>query len=206
MSVNLEKNNGSSSTNQAGSNSYGSPNSASPGSSPNPGNAGQFQPPPGSQNQANQPYSQAANSQSPNITPAPQVQAPLTIADQCRKTIKTCAIISGAIAFIPIPVGDSVAITITQFIMVSTLCGRYNRSMGASIILIILSAMFGPLVFNLLLSFIPFLGWLLEALVGGMFTYYVGSITHHLLQQNQSFTFGNFIEGFKAVWGAKRNP
>jgi uncharacterized protein (DUF697 family) len=121
-------------------------------------------------------------------------------------TIKTFAIIAAAIAFVPLPVGDSVAIIIAQVIMVSTLCGRYSRPMGGSVILIIISAMLGPLVFSILLDIIPVLGWAIAAAVSYFFTFYVGSITHSLLQENKAFTFRNFIDGFHSNRASKRKP
>jgi uncharacterized protein (DUF697 family) len=158
-----------------------------------------YQQPPQGQNSYQQP---PQNYQNPAAGPV----IPQAVSDQCKSTIKTCSIVAAAIAFLPIPVADSVAIIITQIIMVSSLCGKYGRPMGGSIVLIILSAMLGPFIFNLLAEMIPALGWALAAAVSFFFTFYVGSIAHELLMNNKAFTFGNFIEGFRSMRANKNRP
>jgi uncharacterized protein (DUF697 family) len=111
-------------------------------------------------------------------------------------TIKLCTGIAAGIALVPLPVGDSICIIITQLIMIHSLCKKNNRTMGLTVILIVLSAMIGPIVFTALCELLPVFGSIIGAFVGGVFTYYIGQIVYKLIKENKEFSIKNFIGFF----------
>jgi uncharacterized protein (DUF697 family) len=133
--------------------------------------------------------------------PPPDSEAAAALIKSCLGTISTCGVVAAVAAFVPLPVADSVVITIVQFYMVHSLCERYNRQMGGSAVFVILAAMLGPLVFNLLLEALPVAGWIISAGVAFFFTRWVGNGTLELLAQNRPFGLGNF---FSALFGGKK--
>jgi uncharacterized protein (DUF697 family) len=116
---------------------------------------------------------------------------------ECVSRIKVCSWIAAAIAIVPLPLADSFFIIITQLFMVNSLCKRFNRPMGFSLVLIIISAMIGPTIFTALMELLPVAGSVIGAVVGGVFTFFVGTITHSLLKKGKQFTFKNFIDYFR---------
>jgi len=111
--------------------------------------------------------------------------------EKAKETINTCAVIAALVGVVPIPFSDSPLIVITQLVMLKKLTGSYGRSLGFSLVLILLSAMIGPEIFKALLKLIPVLGSIVGALVAGTCTWLVGRTALGVLEAGQPFTLRN---------------
>jgi uncharacterized protein (DUF697 family) len=134
--------------------------------------------------------------------PPPGSEAAAALIKSCVGTISTCGVVVAAVAaFVPLPVADSVVITVVQFYMAHSLCERHDRQMGGSAVFVILAAMLVPLVFNLLLEALPVAGWIISACVAFFFTRWAGGGTLEPLARNRPFGLGNF---FSTLFGGKK--
>ena len=120
--------------------------------------------------------------------------------ESARKLIRRCALIAALIGLIPFPFRDSPLLIILQFVMVTLLCRKYGRKMGASLSLIILAGVLGPVVFYAIAKFIPLLGPILGALIAGGLTWMVGHLTHSLLDNDEDFTWANFRHALRRAF------
>lgn len=111
---------------------------------------------------------------------------------ESRQLVKTCAIIAGLIGLVPLPVADAPFIIVTQFVMLKKLCARYQRSPGITFVLILLSAILGPILFDIFIKLIPFAGSVIGALVAGGLTWVIGSKVMFMLENAQDFNWENF--------------
>lgn len=123
-----------------------------------------------------------------------------TAAEQRRKesraTVTTFSFIACLIGLLPLPVADAPLLILTQFFLMRKLCAKYGRKPGMGLVLIVVSAFLGPLVFSSFAKLLPGLGSILGACVGGGFTYLVGSTTAKILENNEEFTWENIKKSF----------
>lgn len=112
--------------------------------------------------------------------------------EETASIVRNCTIAACLIGLLPLPVADAPFLIITQFIMLRKLCAKYDRSPGAALLLIILSAILGPVVFGAFVKLIPVAGSIIGACVAGGFTWYIGSKVKAMLENGQEFTLDNF--------------
>jgi len=122
---------------------------------------------------------------------------------KAEETVNTCTGIAALIGLIPIPMSDGPLIVITQLIMLKKLSERYERSLGFSTVLVLFSAMIGPVFFSAIIKFIPALGSIIGALVAGGCTLLVGQTALGVLDAGKPFTLGNLKEAFVKVFKEK---
>lgn len=108
--------------------------------------------------------------------------------------LRVCTGIACVIGLFPLPVAHAPLLIITQYIMLRKICTKFGRRPGFSLILIIFAAVLGPLIFGLLLRFIPFARAIFGALIAGAFTWYIGAKTRAMCLAGMDFTFRNFIK------------
>lgn len=109
-------------------------------------------------------------------------------------TVRTCVIVASLIGLLPLPVADAPFLIITQYVMLRKLCAKFGRKPGASVILILLSALLGPLLFGLIAKRIPIIGSIVGACIAGGFTWYIGQKVRVMLVAGMEFTPRNFIK------------
>lgn len=109
------------------------------------------------------------------------------------RSIRNCALAAALIGLIPLPVADAPFLIVTQFIMLKSICSKYGRTPGLSFILIILSALLGPIIFNIFVKALPLAGSIIGAAIAGSFTWYIGSKVRAMLMNGQDFTLDNFL-------------
>lgn len=132
--------------------------------------------------------------------PAPSPAGAIPAAEQRRKesraTVNTFTLAAGLIGLLPLPIADAPLLILTQFFLMQKLCARYGRKPGIGLLLIVASAFLGPVVFSSFAKLLPGLGSILGALVGGGFTYLVGTTTVKILENNEEFTWENIKKSF----------
>ncbi len=121
-----------------------------------------------------------------------------------RRLIRRCALIAALIGLIPLPFRDSPPLIILQFVMITLLCRKYGRKIGASLGLIVFAGITGPVVFGAAVKFVPLLGPILGALIAGGFTWMVGRLTHSLLENDEDFTWANFRRALRRAFAGRR--
>ncbi|MBD5641997.1 MAG: hypothetical protein HDQ91_06225 [Desulfovibrio sp.] len=107
--------------------------------------------------------------------------------------LRVCAGIACVIGLFPLPVAHAPLLIITQYVMLRKICAKFGRRPGLYLILIILAAVLGPLVFGLLLRFLPFARAIFGAIIAGGLTWYIGAKTRAMCIAGLDFTFRNFI-------------
>ncbi len=107
--------------------------------------------------------------------------------------LRICTGIACVIGLFPLPFAHAPLLIILQYIMLLKICEKFGRRPGWSLILIILAAVLGPLVFGIILRFIPFARSIFGAVVAGAFTWYIGAKIRALCMGGLEFTFHNFI-------------
>ncbi|MDR2352423.1 MAG: DUF697 domain-containing protein [Deltaproteobacteria bacterium] len=138
----------------------------------------------------------------PPPPPTPQTPPPPLMPRQQSESITlTCAIIAALVGLIPIPFSDALFIIIIQIVMIYKICDKYQVPMGGSIVLVLVSAVIGPIIFSGLTKFLPILGSLVGAAVAGTCTYLVGKTIINVLEAKQPFSFHTCWAGFKKVFG-----
>lgn len=115
---------------------------------------------------------------------------------ESRATVNTFTLVAGLIGLLPLPIADAPLLILTQFFLMRKLCARYGRKPGIGLLLIVASAFLGPVVFSSFAKPLPGLGSILGALVGGGFTYFVGTTTVKILENNEEFTWENIKKSF----------
>ncbi len=136
----------------------------------------------------------------PAAVPAPAPGGAVSAAEQRRKesrtTVSTFTLVAGLIGLLPLPIADAPLLILTQFFLMHKLCAKYGRKPGIGLLLIVASAFLGPVVFSSCAKLLPGLGSILGALIGGGFTYLVGTTTVKILENNEEFTWENIKKSF----------
>ena len=122
---------------------------------------------------------------------------------KAEKTINICTGIATLLGLWPTPFYDTLFIIITQVVMLKKLTGRYERSLGFSLLPILLLAMIGPELFKALLKLIPIFGSIAGALIAGSCTWLVGRSVLEVLEAGQDFTFRELSDGFSEIFQDK---
>ena len=119
-----------------------------------------------------------------------------------KKTIRSFSIVAAAIGFIPfVPVSDFAILSVIQIGMISKLANIYNFKIQPKEFLKMISGTLGiglilKLTSKILNSFIPFIGWAINASVAYAGTYAIGIITKRYIEEK-----GNLSkESIKSIW------
>lgn len=121
------------------------------------------------------------------------------IKSEVKSIINSCTLVSSIIGLLPLPIADAPLLIIIQFVMMKKLCYKYNRKVGFSLVLVVISAFLGPLIFSAFAKLFPGLGSVLGACIGGGFTYLAGRTAAKVLEEGEEFTFGNMKNAFSAL-------
>jgi uncharacterized protein (DUF697 family) len=116
-------------------------------------------------------------------------------------TVRKYSMVSAAIGFIPLPVADIAILTPIQIGLVAKIANIYNHKIEPKEFLKMLAGIIGAgIVFRtvtrIINSFIPFLGWGINAAVAYSGTYALGIITKRYLEANGQLT----NETIKDIW------
>lgn len=121
-------------------------------------------------------------------------------ASGCANIVRICTGIACLIGLLPLPVADAPFLIILQYVMLKKICAKYNREPGAALVLIVVSALLGPIIFNAFVKRIPVTGSIVGACVAGGFTWFIGRKVLVMLEKGWQFNLKNFL---RAIWGAK---
>lgn len=128
-----------------------------------------------------------------NLDKEPDQNASSMAGAESLAVLRVCTGIACVIGLFPLPVAHAPLLIITQYVMLRKICSKFGRRPGLALILIIFAAVLGPLIFGLLLRFLPFARAIFGALIAGAFTWYIGAKTRAMCLSGLDFTFRNFI-------------
>ena len=110
-------------------------------------------------------------------------------------------LIAALIGLISIPMADAPLIVILHSGgYAQKLTGYYGRDLGFSLVIVLISAMIGPVLFNAFLKLIPSLGSLLGAAIAGCCTWLVGETALGVLEAGKPFNFASLKESFVKIF------
>ena len=119
-----------------------------------------------------------------------------------KKTIRSFSIVAAAIGFIPfVPVSDFAVLSVIHIGMVSKIANIYIFKIQPKEFLKMISGVLGigfllKLTSKILNSFIPFVGWVINASVAYAGTYAIGIITKRYIEEKGNLT----KESIKLIW------
>ena len=125
---------------------------------------------------------------------------PVLPRDKAKSTISTCAIIAALIGVVPIPMADAPLIIILQVVMLKKLTGYYKRDLGFALVMVLISAMIGPVLFNALSKLIPVLGSIIGAAIAGGCTWLAGETALGVLEADEPFNLASLKEAFVKIF------
>jgi uncharacterized protein (DUF697 family) len=119
-----------------------------------------------------------------------------------KKTLRSFSMVAAAIGFIPfVPVSDFAILSVIHIGMISKIANIYNFKIQPKEFLKMISGALGigillKLTTKILNSFIPFIGWVINASVAYAGTYAIGIITKRYIEENGNLT----KESIKSIW------
>ncbi len=129
-------------------------------------------------------------------------------AEAVRDVIQVCSVASGAVAWQPIPLVDTVLISPIQIAMVQAIGRIHGHKLDQKSVIEILSTFGASLVAqNIILAaakFIPFAGWIVGISMAYALTYAVGEVSDHYFRNGRGVEQRELKEMFDKVYKTKK--
>lgn len=117
------------------------------------------------------------------------------------KSVRTFSLVAAAIGFIPIPISDYPILSLLQVGLISKVAKIYNFNLDAKEFLkVVLSTLGAGIIFKtvskILCSFVPVIGWAVNASIAYAGTYSIGILAKRYIEEGGELS----SEKIKAIW------